>query len=443
MEFVHFTRRVHHRSTCFTSLVLVTRAFALSALFAGPVASALDGGVTVPPSDAPTTDAGTRAEELEELERALEQDRASRSKQQSANSPAPVISALQSMNPDMSFVADVALGWFSTDKPLQSGAHDPSKTGFNLQQLEMSVQSAVDPFFRFDAFVVFGQFGVEIEEAYATTLALPGNLQARVGQFLTRFGRLNATHPHAWDFVDQPFALGRVFGGEANRGVGLEVSYLAPLDWYFEVVASATDAAGEATARSFYGGEDLGVVTPLDLQSLLAVKQFFPLSDDWSLLWGVSAASGPNPTGHANRTEVVATDVYLKYRPVTQGGQSSLALQTEWLYRRRQVPRDVLADVSGYVFLAWRFDKRWGTALRYEFGSPARTRGGETGGDWLDPFWTGDRHRASAALTFWPTEFSRIRLQLSSDVLTWERRANWAAFLAFEFSVGAHGAHPF
>ena len=55
----------------------------------------------------------------------------------------------------------------------------------------------VDPYFRFDSNLVFSQFGVEIEEAYATTLDLPANLQVRAGQFLTRFGRINATHPHA------------------------------------------------------------------------------------------------------------------------------------------------------------------------------------------------------------------------------------------------------
>ena len=66
---------------------------------------------------------------------------------------------------------------------------------------------------------------------YAAPL-LPHSLQARAGQFLTRFGRLNPTHPHTWDLVDQPFALGRVFGSEGNRGAGVELSWLTPLSWY-------------------------------------------------------------------------------------------------------------------------------------------------------------------------------------------------------------------
>lgn len=351
--------------------------------------------------------------------------------------------AFQSMNPDIALITDVALGWFSRDRNLQTGAHDPTKTGFNLQQVELVIQKAVDPYFRFDSFIVFGQFGVELEEAYATTLSLPANLQLRAGQFLTRFGRLNPTHPHAWDFVDQPFALGRIFGGEGNRGLGAELSYLLPLPWYAEVLGSITDAAGEATARSFYGARDLGTRTPFDFQGTLALKQFFPFSDDWSLLWGLSTAGGPNPTGHGNRTEVYGTDIYLKYRPITRGGATAISLQTEWFYRRRQVPEDVLQDLNGYAYVAWRFALRWGMAVRYEHGSPTWAAKGRNTSDYLDLYWTDHRHRASANVTFWPTEFSRIRVQGSSDVPRWESRATWALFLAMEFVIGAHGAHRF
>jgi hypothetical protein len=350
---------------------------------------------------------------------------------------------LHALNPDISLITDVALAWFSRPTNLQTGGHDPNKRGFNLQQVEMSIQKSVDPYFRFDSFIVFSQFGVEVEEAYATTLALPANLQVRAGQFLTRFGRINPTHPHAWDFVDQPFALGRVFGGEGNRGLGVELSYLVPLPWYVELVSSVTDPAGAATARSFYGATDLGLRTPLDFQGTLALKQFFPLSDDWSLLWGLSAAGGPNPTGHGNRSEVYGTDVYLKYRPITQGGNTAVSLQSEWFYRRRQVPEDVLQDVNGYAYVFWRFALRWGAAVRYEHGSPTWAMTGRNPTDYLDLYWTDHRHRASANVTFWPTEFSRVRLQGSCDVLGWDNSATWASFLAFEVVVGAHGAHRF
>ncbi len=388
---------------------------------------------------------GQTQDELDDIQRALDADTAAQSSSRPTPEPADSAPArfLQSLNPDISFIADVALGWFSTKEPLQTGGHDPKKTGFTLQQLELAVGSSVDPYFRFDANIVFSQFGVEIEEVYATTLALPGRFQLRLGQFLTRFGRINPTHPHAWHFVDQPFIIGRVFGGEGNRGLGVEGSWLAPLPWYVELVGSVTDAAGEATARSFYGPDDLGVRSPLDVQSTAALKQFFPFSDDWSLLVGLSAATGPNPTGRWNRSDVYGGDLYLKYRPTAFASQTIVSLQAEWLYRRRQVPGDVLHDHGGYAYLFWRFAQRWGTALRYELGSPSRRADGSIATDALDPLWRQSRQRISANLTFWPSEFSRVRLQGSSDVPGWQPRPTWAALLAFEFAVGAHGAHAF
>lgn len=375
-----------------------------------------------------------------EIEAALAADQAAR--EEGSAEPPRGGGGTASLNPDLSFIADFAAAYFSDDEPLQTGAHDPEHTGFNLQQLELAVGASVDPYLRFDANLVFSEFGVEIEEAYGTTLDLPLQLQARFGQFLTRFGRLNATHPHQWEFVDQPFAIGRVFGAEGNRGPGVELSWLSPLPWYLELVASATEAAGEASNRSFYGGDDLGVEGPADLLYVTAVKQFFPLTDDWSLAWGVSGAFGPNSTGRANRSEVYGSDVYLKYRPITRQSFTVVSLQSEVFYRRRQLPGDVLWDVSSYSQLFWRFAQRWGVAARYEYGSPSFSAEGRGTQDPLDPEWTDARHRMTANLTHWPTELSRFRLQGSRDMPGW-RDPIYAVFLAAELVTGAHGSHAF
>jgi hypothetical protein len=382
-------------------------------------------------------------DDLADIEQALADDAAAGEDEPAGGrASGGVIGALQSLNPDISLITDVAVAYFSADN-LQTGGHDPSESGFTLQQLEMAVGGAVDPYFRVDGNLVFSQFGVEIEEIYGTTLALPGNLQARVGQFLTRFGRLNATHPHAWDFVDQPFQLGRVFGGEGNRGVGAELSYLTRLPWYAEVVVSFSEAAGEATARSFFGPDDLPLETPLDVQSTVALEQFFELGHDWSLLTGLSVATGPNPTGYRNRSDVYGVDLFFKYRPISRVSETRLELQAEWLYRRRQIPGTVLRDHGGYAYLLWQFATRWETAARYEYGAAATTRAGEVGADYLDPEWTAGRHRLSGQVTFHPTEFSRLRAQLSVDRPRWLDDPIVAAFLAVELAIGAHGAHRF
>ena len=339
------------------------------------------------------------------------------------------------MNPDISVILDVAAAGFSS-APDQRGGHDPKSNGFNLQQLELSIGSVVDPYWRFDGNLVFSQYGVEVEEAYATSLALPSNLQLRAGQFLTRFGRLNSTHPHSWEFVDQPLVLGKFFGGEGNRGLGTELSWLSPLPWYLELVGSASEAQGAATARSFFGGENLGVQGVGDLQLTGAIKQFFPFGPDWSLAWGMSGAFGPNPTGRTNRSEIYGTDLYLKYRPLRDGDWTIVSLTSEAMARRRQVPGGVLSDEGLYTTLFWRFDQRWAVAARHEAITGVTN-------DPLDPEWTGLRQRTSANVTFWPSEFSRIRLQGSADSSAWKASPVYGVFLAFETVIGAHGPHHF
>lgn len=373
-------------------------------------------------------------EEQEALERSLGADQAA--KPSALDALGPVGGAIQSMNPDIAVVLDFAAAWFSGDGARGTGGHDPQRTGFNLRQLEMSIGASVDPVFRFDANLVFAQYGVELEEAYGTTLGIPGGLQVRFGQMLTRFGRINSTHPHAWSFVDQPLVNGKMFGSEGSRGLGGELSWLTPLPWYVELVASASEAGGEATARSFFGGDDLGVSGPEDLLYTLALKQFSPFDDDWSLAWGLSAQLGPNSTGNGNRTEIYGSDLYLRYYPVATQTRMSLSLTVEGMFRTRQVPDDVLQDWGGYAQLVWGIDREW------EVGARAEVVSGREG-DPLDPQWDGDRARYALEGTYYPSHFSRIRLQAAADVPAWLDEPVWSVALAVELVVGAHGSHAF
>jgi hypothetical protein len=410
----------------------------LAVLLARPL-SAAEPGEDAPQ---PATD-----DDMTEILKALGQDAAAREDAGAAPAalPAPVAGSAGSglmptraLNPAIALIGDFALAWFSDDEPTQRGGHDPTETGFNLQQLELSLMAAIDPYFRFDANIVFGLFGVEVEEAYGTTLALPWNLQARAGQFLSRFGRLNNTHPHAWDFADQPLVSGKFFGSEGQRGLGLELSALLPLPWYVEVVGTALMPAGGANMRSFYGNDDLGVDHVDDLVYVVALKQFFPLTDDWSLAWGLSGAFGPNPTGRDNRSEIYGTDLFLKWRPIGRASYQEVSLEAELLLRRRQVPGGVLQDGGGFAQLVWRFDQRWATGARYEYLSGVA-------GDWLDPDEDDREQRAAVNVTFWPTEFSRLRVQYSASLPAWREDVDvvHAVFLTLELVAGAHGAHTF
>ena len=379
----------------------------------------------------PLPSAATAAELTAEEMRQLQEAAAAASP-----APAPLIpfGALPSANPAMSLIFDGALAGFSVDEPLQFGGHDPRNNGFNFQQLEMHLESAVDPYLHFLTNIVFGQEGVEVEEAFAESTALPLGLQLRAGQFLMPFGRINPTHPHSWNFVDQPLGNGKFFGSEGSRGMGALISWLVPVGWFSEVRAASSEATGDCCARSFAGDADWSVRSPTDLLYTMTWKNFVPFNEDWSLFLGLSAQLGPNATD--NRSEIFGADVYLRYRPVADPERRSLSLQVEHARRSRQLTAATLVDQAGYAQLVAVVALRWETAWRTEWATGLV-------GDPLNPEWISQRTRHAAQLTFYPSHFSRLRLQVSRDNPTWLPDPIWGAVLAIEVLIGEHGAHLF
>ncbi|MCH8328247.1 MAG: hypothetical protein IID15_06975 [Candidatus Marinimicrobia bacterium] len=152
---------------------------------------------------------------------------------------------------------------------LQAGAHDPRVNGFTVQNLELSLTGAIDPFLNGEVHIIFqideaGESLMEVEEAFLTTRSMPGGLQLRAGTYFTEFGRLNPQHPHSWSYVDQPLVNGYLLGGDGMRGPGARLSWLTPLPWYSEVTAGLQNAVGE-TMVSFLGelGEEDFLGLPL------------------------------------------------------------------------------------------------------------------------------------------------------------------------------------
>ena len=335
---------------------------------------------------------------------------------------------------DLALILDVAGAWFSDPAPVQGGGHDPSGTGFTFQQLELSAGASVDPFLRFDANLVFTPFGVEVEEAYATATALPGGLQLRAGQFLTRFGRVNSTHPHAWRFLDQTLMVGRMFGSEGNRGLGAEVSWLTPLPWFVELTASGIEGGGECCAKSHATPEALAIETPLDLVATATVDQFFALSPSLSLLWGLSFQTGPNASGQDNRTDLYGTDLMLRWKPVGDPNRLSVNWESEWVHRRAQAPRALLSDDAGYTQLVGQWTPEWGSGLRAEYASAAQADALAT---------RAARHRLSAQATYSPSHFSRLRLQLNADDVPALTDPVLGVMLGLEVITGSHGSHAY
>lgn len=391
---------------------------------------------------------------------------------------------------DISLVGTFAVGGSTANDiegGTQLGGHDPNQRGFTVQGAEVNFQGAVDPYFRGNANVVFqldsgGESFLELEEAWLETMSLPWNLQMRAGQYLTEFGRINTQHPHSWAFVDTPLVSGRLLGDDGLRNPGGRISWLSPTPFYSELFFGAQNSQG-ATAHSFrndhegavFLGRPNGAGRVSSLGDMLFTARYalsFNLTDNQTLLAGVSGAFGPNSSGTDSDTQIYGVDLYWKWKPANaHGGFPFVSWQTEAMVRKYQagafewdsvganagvldpdeqdlngdgipdvLPRETLTDWGFYSQVLYGFRKGWVAGLRGDYVTRTSRANYETMfGD--DPDRLG-RWRLSPNLTWYPSEFSKLRLQYNYDARK-GMGVDHSVWLQFEFLLGAHAAHKF
>jgi len=72
---------------------------------------------------------------------------------------------------------------------IQGGGHDPRKRGFTVQNVELSLTGAVDPYFNGESHIIFfidpisGETVVELEEAFSPPRSSPGDCSSKAGNF--------------------------------------------------------------------------------------------------------------------------------------------------------------------------------------------------------------------------------------------------------------------
>ncbi|MDH5258736.1 MAG: hypothetical protein OEX07_12045 [Gammaproteobacteria bacterium] len=334
---------------------------------------------------------------------------------------------------------------------LQGGGHDPNRIGFTIQNVELSLGGAVDPFFDGQTNIIFqindeGETVIELEEAYVISKKLPYGLQLKAGQFFTEFGRLNNQHPHTWAFSDQPVILSRLFGGDGLRSQGARIAWLTPMPWYSEVYVGVQNARGETTSsfisdaktenteRSINGADDF-------LYSARWLNGF-DITDSVSSNLGVSALWGPNSSSatNSNQTTIYGIDYYLKWQAdVSQGGYPFIAWHNEYLVSTfengdAQDKKD-LTDNGWFSQLSYGYKKGWVAGIRLEQAKSNIN-------DSADPA-TDDRFRTALNLTWFPTEYSKLRLQYNNDQAEHLSETAHSLWLQLEFNLGSHAAHVF
>ena len=150
----------------------------------------------------------------------------------------------------------------------------------------------------------------------------------------------------------------------------------------------------------------------------------------------MSYSHGHNPAGLVNGVDVgrftttlYGVDATLRWRPLARSIYHSFVGRTELIWSRRDQFDGLQSGMGSYVSGDYQFARRWFAGVRYDRSNHADDA------SLLD---TGQ----SVVLTYWPSEFSQVRGQYRRTKYAIGPTANELLF-QFQFSIGAHGAHPF
>jgi hypothetical protein len=336
-------------------------------------------------------------------------------------------------NPDIAVIGDF-LGAVGRNE-VQPDPFGPGSAPRALQmhESEASFQAIVDPYARADFFISFGESGVDLEEGFVTFTSLPGGLLTKVGKMRAAFGKVNGLHNHVLPWADRPLVTTNLVGGEDGIGdAGISVARLIPNPWLFL----------EATGQVFRGdsGPD---ERPLfragargDVSYVGHLRAYQDLTENANLDLGASIARGHNPSGivdgvDAGRftTALYGIDATVRWRPLQRSIYHSFIGRTEWIWSRRDQPTGLQSGMGLYVSGDYQFARRWFAGARLDRSDRADDASlVDTGGSFV--------------VTYWPSEFSQVRGQYRRTNYAQATSANELLFQV-QFSIGAHGAHPF
>jgi hypothetical protein len=299
-----------------------------------------------------------------------------------------------------------------------------------LPESEASFQAIVDPYARADFFLAFGETGVDVEEGFLTFTALPGGLLTKAGKIRAAFGKVNTLHRHTLPWADRPIVIENLVGGEEGiSDAGVSVARLIPNPWLFL----------EATGQVFRGdsGETLFRSSKRgDLSYVGHLRGYQDLTESANVDLGLSYSRGHNPSGIVGdvdigrfTTNLWGVDATVRWKPLQRSIYRSFVGRAELIWSRRDQPGGLQRGMGYYVSGDYQLGRRWFAGLRYDRSDRA------------DDASLFDRGQ-SLLLTYWPSEFSQVRGQYRRTAYGDGPTANELLF-QLQFSIGAHGAHPF
>jgi hypothetical protein len=333
---------------------------------------------------------------------------------------APVTAAGTSANPTYFNPAMAVIGNF-----LATAGRNPveERSSLEMHESEISFQAIVDPYARADFFVAVSNEEVELEEGFITFTQLPADFLVKVGKFKAQFGKVNTLHAHVLPWADVPLPIVNLLGGEEGwNDAGVSVARLFALPG---------DTFSELTLQLFRGeSENLFAASRKnDVAYLGQYRVYRDIGDDHNVEVGATWGRGHNGITEDSETTLENIHLVYRWRPLSGTRYRTFILRSELLRSRREQEDGKQTATGLFVGADYRFAQRWWAGGRYEFSDHAddATQRDEGG---------------AITLTFWPSEFSQLRGELRRRRYAGGVTAN-EAMLQLQFSIGAHGAHPF
>ncbi len=354
-----------------------------------------------------------------------------------------VPSNLSAFNPALGLVLDTAF---------QSTRNE--RSDFRFRSAELNMTAAVDPFANLYAIINGTPDEIEVEEAAFVTTSLPWNLTVRGGRFFVNFGRLPHWHDHELPFVNRTASLENFVGGE-GQAEGAEVIHLFKTPFFLQGTLGAYKKIGAENTRlkQTVPSEADGHSKGRGAEAMTYLQRLFtyiPLGDISGVDVGISNALTPRQFYIGGvRNDALATprwlnafDLTFRYEPTGAHQVGKFLWGTEVFRnderRRQESALDTDGDgagdtdtferkqaLGGYSYVDWRFAPRWSTGGFVDIANDLNNRRQTT-------------HTYGITLNFLPSEFQRIRLQVSKVKINDGTKADHQVFLQWFGSIGTH-----
>lgn len=361
---------------------------------------------------------------------------------------APGIANANTFNPSIGVVLSGTYLHRDSGGSLSGFITDPEaglrQEGFSIGESELNLKADIDDKFTGSLTLAIavdeGETGVELEEAFIQTLAIPNGVTITAGRFFSGIGYLNNFHLHADDFADRPLPY-QVFLANQYKDDGIQLRWLAPTDFFLELgaevfrgdsfpAAGAENSGSGAYALHLHLGGDMGYSQ--SWQAGIAI-----LNADVS-----ERQAGDNSIwSYSGDSDLRVADFVWKWAPNGNSSIRHLKIQGEFFSREERglfASRDYSGNQQGwYLQGIYQFRRGWTAGYRYDELS-ADNRGAD--GTILD-----DLGRTPSRNTFivqWAnSEFSKLRVQYS--ITNSDLYGNNQLQVQYLHALGSHGSHQF